>query len=481
NLTIMATEDVKQQDEMQVEKVTTFADLGVNEALCDVIASLQWRAPTAIQVEAIPLALSGRDVIGLAETGSGKTAAFALPIIQALLDGEAHPNFALVLTPTRELAIQIQEQFQALGKPLGVRTICLVGGLHKTDQAIVLSKRQHHVIIATPGRLADHLADTKGFDLRRLRFLVLDEADRILNMDFEDSLTKILKELPRDRRTFLFSATMTKKVAKLQRASLRDPVKVEVSGKYSTVDKLSQYYLFIPAKLKDHYLAYLLHQLSGSTIVFTHTRLQASRVALLLRALGFSAVPLHGQMAQNKRIAALNKFRARDRGILVATDVASRGLDIPHVDNVLNFDLSSNVKDYVHRVGRTARAGRPGKSVTFVTQYDVMLYMEVERAIGKKLPLYEVNRDEVVRLGDQVSEAQRIAKMELQDLMKGRQAKKRRGGADDDGDDGEDAAEADEAADFDSGDGAAGRKKIFAKRPNKQQQQQGKGNKRRKR
>ncbi|PAA72518.1 hypothetical protein BOX15_Mlig012350g1 [Macrostomum lignano] len=274
---------------------------------------------------------------------------------------------------------------------------------------------------------------------------------------------------------------MTKKVAKLQRASLRDPVKVEVSGKYSTVDKLSQYYLFIPAKLKDHYLAYLLHQLSGSTIVFTHTRLQASRVALLLRALGFSAVPLHGQMAQNKRIAALNKFRARDRGILVATDVASRGLDIPHVDNVLNFDLSSNVKDYVHRVGRTARAGRPGKSVTFVTQYDVMLYMEVERAIGKKLPLYEVNRDEVVRLGDQVSEAQRIAKMELQDLMKGRQAKKRRGGADDDGDDGEDAAEADEAADFDSGDGAAGRKKIFAKRPNKQQQQQGKGNKRRKR
>lgn len=236
------------------------------------------------------------------------------------------------------------------------------------SQSLILAKKPH-VIIATPGRLVDHLENTKGFNLKALKYLVMDEADRILNMDFEIELDKILKVLPRERRTLLFSATMTKKVQKLQRASLTDPVKIEVNSKYQTVDKLQQFYVFIPVKFKDVYLVALLNELAGSTcMIFCSTCSNTLRVALMLRQLGFSAVPLHGQMSQNKRLGALSKFRAKNRSILISTDVASRGLDIPHVDVVVNLDIPTHSKDYVHRVGRTARAGRSGKAITFVTQ-----------------------------------------------------------------------------------------------------------------
>lgn len=197
----------------------------------------------------------------------------------------------------------------------------------------------------------------------------MDEADRLLNMDFGPDIDKILKAVPKERHTYLFSATMTTKVAKLQRASLNNPVKIEVSTNYSTVDTLMQYYVFIPAKHKDTYLAYILNQVSGNgVIIFTDTCSEAQRVSLLLRNLGFSAVPIHGNMTQPKRLGALNKFKSRERNILVATDVASRGLDIPQVDLVINFKLPAYSKEYIHRVGRTARAGRFGKSIAFVTQ-----------------------------------------------------------------------------------------------------------------
>lgn len=209
---------------------------------------MKWKEPSKIQKEAIPVALSGKDVIGLAETGSGKTAAFALPILQALLQNPQR-YFALILTPTRELAFQISEQFEALGSSIGVKCAVIVGGMDMMSQALILAKKPH-ILIATPGRLLDHLENTKGFSLRALKFLVMDEADRILNMDFEVEVDKILKVIPRERRTFLFSATMTKKVKKLQRACLADPVKVEVSTKYQTVEKLQQYYIFIPVKFK---------------------------------------------------------------------------------------------------------------------------------------------------------------------------------------------------------------------------------------
>lgn len=287
----------------------------------------------------------------------------------------------------------------------------IVGGMDMVEQALEISKKPH-IIIATPGRLVDHLENTKGFNLRSVKYLVMDEADRILNMDFEAEVAKILTILPKDRFTMLFSATMTKKVQKLQRVSLKDPVKVEVSTKFQTVEKLQQYYVFLPLKYKDAYLVYILNSIAGNSVmIFCSTCNGTVRTALLLRALGLSAVPLHGQMSQNKRLEALEKFKSKSKwSILVSTDVASRGLDIPHVDVVLNFDIPTHSKDYIHRVGRTARAGRSGNSITFVTQYDVELYQRIEFLIGKKLPAYRTQENEVMALQERVADAQRVAK-----------------------------------------------------------------------
>lgn len=250
------------------------------------------------------------------------------------------PFFGLILAPTRELAYQISKSFESLGASLGVRSCVIVGGMDMVSQSISLGKKPH-IIVATPGRLLDHLENTKGFSLRNLKYLVMDEADRLLDMDFGPLLDKILKVLPRERRTFLFSATMSSKVESLQRASLSNPLRVSVStSKYQTVSTLLQSYLFIPQKHKDLYLVYLLNEFAGqSTIIFTRTVNETQRLAFLLRALGFGAIPLHGQLSQSARLGALGKFRARSRNILVATDVAARGLDIPSVDVVLNFDL----------------------------------------------------------------------------------------------------------------------------------------------
>ena len=364
---------------------TTFAALGVLPALCGALESLGWKAPTEIQKGSIPESIKGRDIIGLAETGSGKTGAFVVPILQALLQNPQR-LFAVVLAPTRELAFQITEVFDALGASISLHTVCVVGGIDMMTQAIALAKKPH-VIVGTPGRLVDHLTNTKGFSLRTLKYLVLDEADRMLSMDFEEEINKLLSVIPRERRTLLFSATMTNKVAKLQKASLIDPVKIEVSNKFQTPKTLVQQYIFIPAKWKDCYLTYILDEFKGqSSIIFTATCNNALRTTLMLRNLGFQAVCLHGKLSQAKRLGALNKFKAGERSILVATDVASRGLDIPNVDMVLNFDIPFNGKDYVHRVGRTARAGRSGRSIAFVTQYDVEAYQRLEALIGQKLP-----------------------------------------------------------------------------------------------
>ncbi|KAL7300573.1 hypothetical protein TKK_0006567 [Trichogramma kaykai] len=426
--------DERQLDNIQDdddEDPCTFADLDLIEILCKKAEEMNWSKPTKIQREAIPHALKGKDIIALAETGSGKTAAFALPILQALLN-KPHSFYALILTPTRELADQIRQQFEALGTSLGVTCAVIVGGVDMTQQAITLAKKPH-IIIATPGRLVDHLENTRGFNLKALKFLVMDEADRILNMDFEDELDKILSIIPKERKTFLFSATMTKKVAKLQRASLRNPVKVEVSTKYQTVKLLKQYYKFIPMKLKDTYLINCLETLSGqSFIIFCSTASNTMRTALLLRQLGYLAVPLHGKMSQVKRFASLEKFKAKSRSVLVCTDVASRGLDIPHVDVVINFDIPTHSKDYIHRVGRTARAGRAGVSITFVTQYDIELYQRIEHLIGKKLPLFETDESGIDDLSNRVAEAARSAKIEMKKLEEKNDKRKRKSDDEDD-------------------------------------------------
>jgi ATP-dependent RNA helicase DDX47/RRP3 len=399
----------------------TFADIGVIESLCEACESLGYKYPTPIQEQAIPLALQGRDIIGLAETGSGKTAAFVLPMLMALMD-KPQSMFGLVLAPTRELAYQISQQVDALGSIINVKCAVLVGGMDMVAQAIALGKKPH-IIVATPGRLLDHLENTKGFSLKHLKYLVMDEADRLLDLDFGPILDKILKVLPREgRRTYLFSATMSSKVESLQRASLHNPLRVNISSSsHQTVAGLLQKYMFIPHKHKDVYLVYILNDTIGHpVIIFTRTVNETQRIAILLRTLGFGAIPLHGQLSQSARLGALSKFKSRSRDILVATDVAARGLDIPSVDLVVNLDLPPDSKTYVHRVGRTARAGKSGKAVSFVTQYDVEMWLRIENALGRKIDEEVVPKDEVMVLAERVSEAQRVAVKEMKELHEGR-------------------------------------------------------------
>ncbi|KAI0780768.1 DEAD-domain-containing protein [Trametes elegans] len=407
----------------------SFKALGLIDPLLEALEQMKFKTPTEIQAEVLPHALQGRDIIGVASTGSGKTAAFALPILQKLWD-EPKGLFACVLAPTRELAVQIAQQFESLGSAMGVRCATIIGGVDMMAQKVALAKKPH-IVVATPGRLNDHLEETKGFSLRSLKFLVLDEADRLLDMDFGPIIDKILKVIPKERTTYLFSATMTTKVAKLQRASLSNPVRIEVNSKYSTVSTLLQYYLLIPLPQKDVHLIYLANSLAqNSIIIFTRTVHDAQRLSIMLRTLGFPAIPLHGQLSQSARLGALGKFKSGGRRVLVATDVASRGLDIPSVDVVINYDIPTHSKDYIHRVGRTARAGRSGKSITLVTQYDVELVLRIEQVTGKKMELWPVDKEEVALLRERVDEAGRLATNEMkeQGIRGGHGKKRKRGG-----------------------------------------------------
>ncbi|TXG71242.1 hypothetical protein EZV62_006177 [Acer yangbiense] len=419
-------------EENEVEK--TFKELGLRDELVEACENLGWKTPSKIQAEVIPHALEGKDMIGLAQTGSGKTGAFALPILQALLEIAENQRtvpafFACVLSPTRELAIQIAEQFEALGSGISLKCVVLVGGIDMMQQTLALAKRPH-IVVATPGRLMDHLTNTKGFSLGTLRYLVLDEADRLLNEEFEKSLDEILNVIPQARKTYLFSATMTKKVRKLERACLKNPVKIEASSKYSTVDTLKQQYRFVPAKYKECYLVYILTEMPGfSTMVFTRTCDATRLLALLLRNLGQRAIPISGQMNQSKRLGALNKFKAGECNILICTDVASRGLDIPSVDMVINYDIPTNSKDYIHRVGRTARAGRSGGAISLVNQYELEWFLQIEKLIGKKLPEFPAEEDEVLLLLEQVTEAKRIS---ITTIKESGGNKRRRGDGDND-------------------------------------------------
>uniref|UniRef100_I1QCV9 RNA helicase n=1 Tax=Oryza glaberrima TaxID=4538 RepID=I1QCV9_ORYGL len=378
-----------------------------------------WKAPTRIQAEAIPFALQGRDVIGVGQTGSGKTAAFALPIIQALLEHEHRPRFfACVLALTRELAIQIAKQFEALGSAISLQCsvvwwrssrACLPEHLRKGFDSWQLWK-EWNSRVGTPGRLLDHLTNTKGFSFNKLKYLVLDEADDLLKVDFQKAVDDILNVIPKERRTFLFSATMTEKVKKLRRACLKNPVKVEVASKYSLVDTLRQDLYVVPAKYKDCYLIHVLNKMPGSMImVFVRTCESTRLLALMLRNLRFKAISISGQMSQDKRLGALNRFRTRDCNILVCTDVASRGLDIQGVDVVINYDFPLNSKDYIHRVGRTARAGQSGYAVSLVNQFEGEFFKLTEQFLGgEEIPARKVDADEIMILHERKYDSKRI-------------------------------------------------------------------------
>jgi ATP-dependent RNA helicase DDX47/RRP3 len=288
----------------------------------------------------------------------------------------------------------------------------LIGGVDMMTQAIGLRKKPH-LLVATPGRLLDHLENTKGFSLRHLKYLVLDEADRLLNLDFGPIIDKILKTLPK-RITFLFSATLSSKVESLQRACLSDPIRVSTSSDRQTLSTILQSFMFVPHKQKDVYLVHFLNERARqTTIIFTRTVNETQRLSCLLRALGFSAIPIHGQLTQSMRLGALNNFRSGSRTILVATNVAARGLDVPSVAIVVNFDLPGDSATYIHRVERTARAGKSGTAFSFVTQYDVETWLRIENALKKKLEDVKPDRAEVMMFLDRVGDAQRTANSQM--------------------------------------------------------------------
>lgn len=422
------TKHIKKEEEGQDtnddnEAFDSFQQLDLVPELIEACKNLNYSKPTPIQAKSIPPALKGKDIIGLAQTGSGKTAAFAIPILNNLWYDQ-QPYYACILAPTRELAQQIKETFDSLGSLMGVRSVCIVGGMSMMDQARDLM-RKPHIIIATPGRLMDHLENTKGFSLRKLKYLVMDEADRLLDMEFGPVLDRILKIIPtKGRITYLFSATMTSKIDKLQRASLTNPVKCAVSNKYQTVDTLVQTLMVVPSGIKDTYLIYLLNEYMGkSMIVFTRTKANAERISALANLLEFNATALHGDLNQNQRTGALDLFKAGKKTILVATDVAARGLDIPSVDIVINYDIPVDSKSYIHRVGRTARAGRSGKSVSLVSQYDLELILRIEEVLGKKLPKETVDKDIILALRDSVDKANGEVVKELSRRNKERAAR----------------------------------------------------------
>ncbi|OCF42896.1 ATP-dependent RNA helicase DBP8 [Kwoniella heveanensis CBS 569] len=451
---------------------TTFASLGLSQPLINALAGINIRKPTEIQSACVGPIMSGRDCIGGAKTGSGKTMAFALPIVERIAR-DPFGVWAVVLTPTRELAYQLSEQFLVVGKPLGLTTVTIVGGMDMMAQAKELEGRPH-IIVATPGRLCDLIKSdpmSQG-KLGRVRTLVLDEADRLLTPTFAPELAYLFSQIPPKRQTCLFTATVSGAIMDLANKppapGKEKPFVYRVESDTMTVSRLKQKYLFIPSQIRDPYLLYLLQhppedidvalrvdpkkekrrlaeeaaaargkkgkKLSKSsnrskqetegdedtanvpsTIIFTQRCATAHLLHLLLNSLDIPSVPLHSHLTQPQRLLSLARFRAREVPVLVTTDVGSRGLDIPEVALVINWDCPRRSDDYVHRVGRTARAGRGGVAITVVTERDVELVKMIEEEINVNLEELELPEEEVLEGLNKVSLARRMATMEMHD------------------------------------------------------------------
>jgi ATP-dependent RNA helicase RhlE len=348
--------------------VTQFNDLGLIEPLLRALASENYTTPTPIQAQAIPLLLQGRDLLGIAQTGTGKTAAFTLPMLQRLAADRIRPApktaRALILAPTRELAVQIADSIRAYGRHLELRHTVILGGVGQMPQVKAMA-RGVDILVATPGRLLD-LASQKHVDLSGTGILVLDEADRMLDMGFIRDVRKIVALLPRKRQSLLFSATMPADVAKLAQDMLIDPVRVEVTPAATTVERIDQSVYFVDAAGKQSLLARLLRdEAMSKVIVFTRTKHRANRVAEQLTKGGLPADAIHGNKSQSARQNALERFRCGGSRVLVATDIAARGIDVDGVSHVINFELPNEPESYVHRIGRTARAGAGGVAIAF--------------------------------------------------------------------------------------------------------------------
>lgn len=388
-------------------KLMSFENLNIIEPILKAVKNEGYVTPTPIQEKAIPLLFAGKDLLGCAQTGTGKTAAFAIPIMQALYNEKmsTKKNFhniqALVLSPTRELASQIKDSFTTYGRYLGLKNLVIFGGVSQVPQVEALEKGVD-ILIATPGRLLD-LIKQKYVDIHHVKFFVLDEADFMLDMGFIHDVKEIIKQLPDKRQSMLFSATMPDEISKLVNTILIDPVRVAVSAVSSTVDMIDQYVYFVNKVNKK---ALLIHLLKGkditSALVFSRTKYGANNIVKLLIKAGIPSEAIHSNKSQNARQLALNNFKAKRTRVLVATDIAARGIDIDELSHVINYDLPEVSETYVHRIGRTGRAGLGGIALSFCDNEEKKLLSDIEKLITKRIAVidnhpFPLTADEPIR------------------------------------------------------------------------------------
>ena len=368
--------------------VKKFSELDLLAPLAQAVANKGYDTPTPIQARAIPPLLEGRDLLGCAQTGTGKTAAFALPVLQRMekSGGRRRCIRTLVMTPTRELAAQILESFQAYGRHLQMTSTVIFGGVSQKKQERAL-KRGPDILVATPGRLLD-LMGQKLISLKNLEFFILDEADRMLDMGFIHDVRKVIAALPVKRQSLFFSATMPPAVTELARTMLTNPVRVDVAPDTLTADRVAQTMLYVDKDDKRHLLEKLLEDESiHRALVFSRTKHGADRICKQLDAKNISADAIHGNKSQNARTRALDAFRQGKLRVLVATDIAARGIDVDGVTHVINYDLPNEPESYVHRIGRTARAGKEGKAIAFCAGGEIEYLQEIERLIKQRVPV----------------------------------------------------------------------------------------------
>ena len=378
----------------------SFSELELAEPLMRAIAGMGYETMTPIQAQAIPVVLQGRDVMGAAQTGTGKTAAFTLPLLQRMLTHEnasmspaRHPVRALVLLPTRELAVQVADQVRQYAQFTNLRSTVVFGGMDMKHQTLEL-KKGVEVLVATPGRLLDHI-EAKSAVLNQVEYVVLDEADRMLDIGFLPDLQRILSYLPKQRTTLLFSATFSPEIKRLANSYLQDPVTIEVARPNATASTVTQHFYSVADEDKRRALKQIIKQNSiKQAFVFVNSKLGCARLARSLEREGLKATALHGDKSQDERLKALDAFKKGEVDLLVCTDVAARGLDIKDVPAVFNFDIPFNAEDYIHRIGRTGRAGAEGLAVTFVSKSDQRLVADLEKLLKAKLEIEPIEFEE---------------------------------------------------------------------------------------
>ncbi|MCX6793052.1 MAG: DEAD/DEAH box helicase [Candidatus Falkowbacteria bacterium] len=374
--------------ELPAEAKHKFSDLGISKSILEILKKMNLETPTPIQQKTIPTALAGLDLIGVAQTGTGKTFAFGIPMLQRLGSSQGQ---GLVITPTRELALQVEESLKRLGQSLGLRTASLIGG-EAIDRQLYNLRKKPHIVVATPGRLIDHIK-RKTFKLDQVHVLVLDEADMMLDLGFAPQIQEILKQVPKERQTMLFSATMPAAIVKIAANYMKLPVSIEVAPPGTTATQVDQEIFIIKNEDRIEHLKKILVKYDGSVLVFTRTKHGAKALALKLRSFGQRAIEIHSNLSLNQRRAALSAFKAKRERILVATDVAARGLDINGIELVVNYNLPDSSGDYVHRIGRTGRAGKVGKAISLATPNEYKQIKAIEKLINKA-----IKRTEFVKL-----------------------------------------------------------------------------------